>query len=181
MSGARLVRIARHRSGRYREFARVFSPLTWRRASPGSREYARLFVAPRAVVYPYESMHWGPSPRIMGDPTLRTARLYREVGFEPLASWHDLPDHVALELTFMATLAATEAAHWASGRSRRARAVARIGRRFMDEHLQAWIPQFCRAVREASRQARFRQAAGRLARWLPRDHDWLLALTDGAP
>lgn len=176
MIAAELARIARGRSRDYRRLAAAFSPPTWRRPARLDREYTRLFVAPRPLVYPYESMHRGPCPRVMGDSTLDVGRHYREAGLSVPAAWRDLPDHIALELLFVGTLAEAEAAGWQRHEPGAARAVADRERRFLEDHLLPWVPEFCAAVHRASSHAHFRRAAGQLRDLLPRDHDWLLAL-----
>lgn len=175
-----LVAIARDRSHRYQQLARAFSPPAWPCDSRLSREYTRLFVAPRPLVYPYESMHRDPCPRVMGDFTLDVIRCYREAGFRVSDAWRDLPDHVALELHFMSTLAEAEAQRWRGGEDEPAGAVARRERRFLEDHLLPWVPEFCDAVLRASRLKCFRRAVDHLRNVLPRDHDWLLALTAGS-
>lgn len=174
-----LARIARGRADRYRRLAARFAP------PPGGtprdrRAYTRLFVAPRPRLYPYESMYRDEPPRVMGEHTREVARWYRDAGFAVPAEWHDLPDHIALELGFMAALAETEAAEWERGEARAARALAERERGFVEAHLLPWVPAFSSAVLQAAPGANLREAARSLQAWIPRDHDWLLRLTAAA-
>lgn len=175
----RLARIASRRSREYLRLATTFSPPGRQPVPRLSREYTRLFVAPRPQVYPYESMYGGQSPRVMGESTLDVVRRYREAEFPIPLAWRDLPDHVALELSFMGALAKNEGERWRGGAHKPARAVAQLQRRFMEDHLLPWVPEFCDAVLRASSDARFQSAADHLKLLILRDHDWLLALTPG--
>ncbi len=175
----RAARLARARARRYRQLAEQFAPPpagTPRRR----RAYTRLFVAPRPRVYPYESLHRDEPPRVMGEHTQQVLRWYRDAGFAPPPDWRDLPDHIALELRFMAALADAEADRWEDGEVASARALIERERGFVEAHLLPWVPAFCAAVLEATPRGRLRQAARTLQAWIPRDHDWLLALTAAA-
>jgi TorA maturation chaperone TorD len=173
----RLARVAWRRSREYLRLATTFAPPDRQSTSRLSREYTRLFVAPRPLLYPYESMYRGPSPRVMGDSTLDVVRRYREAGFSIPPGWRDLPDHVALELSFMGALAENEVERWRGGSHKPARALAHLQRRFMEDHLLPWVPEFCDAVLRISRTTRFQSAADHLKHLIFRHHDWLLALT----
>lgn len=173
----RLGRIARQRARAYQRLATIFSPPGQDSSCRHSREYTDLFVAPRPRVYPYESMYRGQPPRVMGDSTLDVVRHYRRAGFPIPPGWHDLPDHVALELAFMGVLAENEAARWDEGADSEARAMAHVARAFAEDHLLRWLPEFCEAVCKASHRGRLERAAQRLRWVILRDHDWLVAVT----
>ncbi|MBI4379819.1 MAG: molecular chaperone TorD family protein [candidate division NC10 bacterium] len=177
ISEKRLARIAWRRSRAYQSLAATFSPPGQHSASRHSREYTRLFVAPRPLVYPYESMHRGACQRVMADSTLDVVRRYREAGFLIPPTWPELPDHITLELFFMSALAKNEAERQQTGAHERAHALAHLQRRFMEDHLLHWVSEFCEDVLSASPNASFRKAADDLRQLLPRDHDWLVALT----
>jgi TorA maturation chaperone TorD len=117
----------------------------------------------------------------MGDSTLDVLRRYRAAGFRLPTDWRDLPDHIAVELLFMRSLADAEAEGWRREEPDSARGVAGEERQFVEDHLLPWVPEFCAAVAQASRLPCFRRATGDLRELLPRDHDWLLALTAGVP
>lgn len=121
-------------------------------------------------------MHREHTPRVLGGSTLEVARWYRRAGFTPPRGWRDLPDHVALELGFVAALAGAEARR--RGRGELAHAAACEERRFLEAHLLPWVPEFCAAVLQVSPRGRFGRAARELRAGLSRDHDWLLSLTE---
>lgn len=106
-------------------------------------EYARLFVGPgRPVAHPYESVYR--EGKTMGDCTLAVRQSYAAEGLAP--EGHSLPDHVALELEFMAHLARREAEAWERDEEEEALACLRQQEAFLGEHLGRWLPRFCRRV-----------------------------------
>ena len=106
-------------------------------------EYTRLFVGPgRPIAHPYESVYR--EGRVMGDCTLAVRECYAEEGLGP--EDHLLPDHVAVELEFMAHLARKEAEAWEEGDSDRAETCLRQQESFLREHLARWLPSFCQRV-----------------------------------
>jgi len=106
-------------------------------------EYARLFVGPgRPVAHPYESVYR--EGRVMGDCTLAVRQSYAAEGLAP--EGHSLPDHVAVELEFMAYLAQREAEARERGDEEGALAYLRQQEAFLSEHLSRWLPRFCQRV-----------------------------------
>ena len=130
---------ARQRNKTYNHLARAFSE-----AEPGlEREFTRLFLGPgRPVAHPYESVYR--EGRTMGDTTLDVRRRMAQENMAPAG--RTLPDHVSIELAFMAHLAAREARAWDDGDDNQARDYLARQESFLQDHLTAWLPQFCRRV-----------------------------------
>jgi TorA maturation chaperone TorD/Pyruvate/2-oxoacid:ferredoxin oxidoreductase delta subunit len=133
------VRTARRRSRTYADLARAFSG-----AKPGlEAEFTRLFLGPgRPAAHPYESVYR--EGRTLGDTTLDVRRLLAEEGLAP--DGRTLPDHVGIELAFMAHLATREALAWEAGDAEGARDYVERQDAFLRDHLLAWLAQFCRRV-----------------------------------
>lgn len=130
---------ARQRSRTYAELARAFSE-----AKPGlQREFTRLFLGPgRPVAHPYESVYR--EGRMVGDTTLDVRRRLIEEGLVPR---HQIqPDHVGIELAFMAHLASREALAWEIGDTDGARNCLSRQASFLQDHLATWLPQFCHRI-----------------------------------
>jgi DMSO reductase family type II enzyme chaperone len=111
-------------------------------------EYNRLFVGPgRPEAAPYESVYRDPHGQVMGPATRDVVRHYREAGLAPASDHHDLPDHVAMELSFMAYLALEES----TAQGEEAQIWLEKEQTFLQEHLGTWLPLFCQRVTAASR------------------------------
>jgi TorA maturation chaperone TorD/Pyruvate/2-oxoacid:ferredoxin oxidoreductase delta subunit len=130
---------AYQRNRTYANLAHAFSE-----AEPGlEQEFTRLFLGPgRPVAHPYESVYR--EGRTMGDTTLDVRRCLAGEGLT--SSAQTLPDHVSIELAFMANLAAREARAWDDGDDDRARDCLARQESFLHDHLTAWLPQFCHRI-----------------------------------
>ncbi len=110
-------------------------------------EYNRLFVGPMPpLAHPYESVYRTAGGLVMGDCTLDVLRSYAQEGFVLSAEYKDLPDHVAVELEFMALLCQREEEASIAGLGAIAGALQRIECAFLEGHLRRWLPQFCQRV-----------------------------------
>lgn len=110
-------------------------------------EYNRLFVGPGAPrVYPYESLYRDSTGLVMGPSTGKVHQAYRRSGLEMSSAYRDLPDHLAVELEFMARLCGEEAKARSAGRTDLALRLKEEQRSFLAEHLAPWLPRLCERV-----------------------------------
>jgi len=118
-------------------------------------EYTRLFIAaiPELPCAPYESMVR--ENIVMGNSTLEVLDFYGNAGLKVMENFHDLPDHMAVELEFLYYLAnsGNVEAH----------------DNFMQKHFSKWVPKFCEQVEENDRIGFYRHAAGVLREFIIRD------------
>lgn len=130
-------------------------------------EYTRLFLGPtNAPVKPYGSVWLGGAGALMQDSTVAVSRLYAEGGFELSEEFRDLPDHIAAELEFLYLLLFRREAARLEANLEEERAVTQLARRFLREHLGAWIGPFARRLKEASQSAFYRELAGLTERFV---------------
>lgn len=128
------------------------------------QEYAALFIGPRPrTVHPYESVYrdsltvGGQTFRglLMGESVGRVRAFWALAGVQSIHPANYPPDHFGLELGFMAYLGQQSLE---TGEAR----YLDLARRFLQEHLLAWGPQFC-AELHALDAARFYKPVARLA------------------
>jgi TorA maturation chaperone TorD len=124
-------------------------------------EYERLFVGPgRTPCPPYESL-WQETAahsergRLMGAASTAVADLYRELGLDVAGAAHELPDHVAVELEALAVAAGSDDP-----------AALRVADALLGEHLSTWLPGFCTAVEEHSRNPFYTELARLTRGWV---------------
>lgn len=141
------------RSQRYWNLALAFRPPQSGAPHDLILAYTRLFLGPgRPVAHPYESVYV--EGRLMGAAAGQVVECYNEAGLELSTEIRELPDHVSLELAFMAHLAAEEE------RDPDRRAVwCDRERRFLLEHLARWLPQFCSKIERSKAHPYYREAA----------------------
>lgn len=111
-------------------------------------EYARMFVGPFALpAAPYASVFLDPEGLVHGPTTREVASMYAEAGQAVDPEQHEPPDHVALELEFLALL--DECAVEGPPDAERIQRMPRdreLRTRFL-AHACSWMPAFCARVR----------------------------------
>jgi putative dimethyl sulfoxide reductase chaperone len=123
-------------------------------------DYARLFLGPDQVIAPPYGSVWLSGERaVMQDSTLAVLALYREGGFELADDFRDVPDHIAAELEFLYLLVFNENRARDDPAAETLASILALRRRFLAEHLGAWIDPFAGAVSEGARTHFYRELA----------------------
>lgn len=135
-------------------------------------EHARLF-AGLAESYgpppPFESIHSRVPAEGEAIPSMVDA--YRAAGFDRI----DVPsvpqDHIAVELRFMALLAARESTARDASDIGTVRALLAHQQQFLDHHLLSWVPAYCDRIAAAAREPFFAAVAQMTADALALDRE----------
>ena len=125
-------------------------------------EFTRLFIGPAAHISPHESIftnldggegeHWGPK-------TVEVKKFIETTGLDYEPGYAGLPDHVSVELEFLQRLAEWEAGKWSGGDAESARGCQSVQKKFIDEHLIEWVPEFCDEIIEKAELPFYREIA----------------------
>ena len=130
-------------------------------------DYTRLFLGPVApLAKPYGSSWQDGQQTLLRESSMAVQELYEQGGFEIDENFHDLPDHVAVELEFLYLLIFRETQATASGDLDTMNAMARLRRRFLAEHLGAWIGPFTTAMHDGAETGFYRELAALTARFV---------------
>jgi DMSO reductase family type II enzyme chaperone len=112
-------------------------------------EYARLFVGPFGVkAPPYGSIYLDNDHTVMGPSTIETIAFYEQEGLARDKDFHELPDHIAVELEFMYFLIYRQAEALQKGDMTRAEAYRIKQEQFRTRFLGNWVPPFCTHIHE---------------------------------
>lgn len=112
-------------------------------------EYARLFVGPFGLkAPPYGSVYLDGDHTVMGPSTMETIHVYEEEGLARDEGFHELPDHIAVELEFMYFLCYKEFEALKAGALEKAEAYRHQQGSFIDHFLDKWVPLFCDNIKE---------------------------------
>lgn len=117
-------------------------------------EYTRLFLGPGKHISPHESVHhqrddgqWG---KLWGASTVEVKKIVESTGLSYSEDFKGLPDHIAVELEFMQQLTLREEEAWMDADADGAVFCRKIEKKFIEEHLIRWIPDFCeKLIQEA--------------------------------
>lgn len=115
-------------------------------------DYVRTFIGhgndTRAAAYPFESVYTSEKHLMMQDSRDEVRAIYLSCGIDKADSWREGEDHIALELEFMATLAARTASALRAGDLDEAGNLLETQQSFLADHLAPWVPMMCEGMRE---------------------------------
>lgn len=148
-----------------------------------SVEYTRLFIVGRGaeICSPYESSYAAASAEQAGMAAALVARAYARAGVEAARRGLEDPDHVAVELEFLAYLCQREAAAWSSRDTHQALRALAEERTFLRQHLGRWFGAFAEGVHAASREPLYGLAAAAAHTFIHHDAELLDRLTSDLP
>jgi TorA maturation chaperone TorD len=153
------------------ELAALAAPLAGRFAAQELEtllvDYTRLFLGPIApLARPNGSFWLGGETQLMQDSTMAVQALYQEGGFDIDEAFHELPDHVAVELEFLYLTIFRRNEAQRTGDAEGLREMTRLQRQFLAQHLGAWIKPFTQAVKDGAQTAFYRDVAVLTARFV---------------
>jgi TorA maturation chaperone TorD len=126
-------------------------------------EYARLFVGPGKHISPHESVHHKKegvqSGQLWGELTAEVKSIIESSGLEYISEYTGMPDHISVELEFMQQVILREAQAGQADDDKTALLCREHEKKFVDEHLFCWIPDFCEKVIKAAELSFYREMA----------------------
>jgi len=138
------------------------------------KEYTRLFITayPKAVAPPYSSIYLDKDRLIWGESTTDAALFYKLAGLSLNEDFHDVPDHIAAELEFVAYVITEQLRNNELGLPLPGRFIS-IEKRFLNEHLFKWVPLFFSKVAACSTLTFYQVMANLALRLIERDLEYL--------
>ncbi|MBI5115622.1 molecular chaperone TorD family protein [Candidatus Poribacteria bacterium] len=114
------------------------------------------------VISPYESDYQSVGEEgvrergvILGD----VAGFYRAFGFDPSKEMPEAPDHVSLEIAFVSHLKLKEAFALMQLENEPYQVCVAAEKKFLEEHLLTWLPQFLERIHEQDAHPFYKKAA----------------------
>ncbi len=127
---------------------------------------------------PYESVYVDPGRQAAGWIVALLEREYAAAGLALAPSLKDLPDHVAVELEFMAFLCAQEADAWNREAVREGIQALERQAAFLDKHLARWLPEWARQVARANGEGIYPVVTETVRAFTSHDQDLISTLSD---
>jgi TorA maturation chaperone TorD len=112
-------------------------------------EFAQLFVGPGPHVSPHESVHslkGAGRGLLWGEVTVEVKKFIEHHGLGYSPDSKEIPDHLSVELEFMARLIDKELELRSSDDDKNVDHCWKVEREFFREHLLSWVPRFCQQV-----------------------------------
>jgi len=143
------------------------------------RAYAGLVVPSGRSSLPYEAAHLDPNRLLAGQIQSELEWEYRSAGLILRPDSHELPDHISVELEFMAFLCAREARAWLEeGLRGSGRRDLETEESFLRRHLSRWLPLFARGLRDVGHLEPYALAAEAASAFVHHDLDLVRLLLD---
>lgn len=110
-------------------------------------EYSRLFLGPfNLVAPPYGSVWLDKNKTVMGDSTSSVAAFYQTNGLQLANDFHELPDHIAVELEFLSYLCFKQREARVTEDTAGVERYAQAHQVFLSTFLLSWLTPFCEAI-----------------------------------
>lgn len=115
-----------------------------------AKDYVRAFIGytgdHASAAYPFESVYRSEKHLLMQESRDEVLACYRAAGLEKDESWREGEDHVALEFEYMSTMATRAADALRSADMKLAQDLLNDQSHFLQDHLNAWVPNFTKDV-----------------------------------
>ena len=121
-------------------------------------EQTALFVLPSGVI-PHEAFYLDSEQRLGGRVTIAVEQFYTKAGISMLDHCVEMPDHLGLELEFMAALCRLEGDFEEAPDPEALQRCVELQRTFVGEHLARWAPACCENVIRQTRYGLYRAIA----------------------
>lgn len=122
-------------------------------------EFTALFLGPGGHISPHESVQIEHQGAYWGDATTAVRNFIIATGIEYHSDFQGIPDHISVELEFLAELSRRESEAWRLGDLGAARNCLEYQRDFLDEHLGRWVGVFCTRIANRAELKFYRQVA----------------------
>lgn len=122
------------------ELGKMFAPVAEMEA-----EHTSLFVLPSGII-PHEAVYLDEKKRLGGRVTMAVARFYEDAAMEISDACIEMPDHLGMELEFMARLCGLEALFQQENDQVSFQVCRKFQQDFMNDHIGRWAPQCCEEI-----------------------------------
>lgn len=129
-------------SQKYLKLALAFRPPDAKTSPDLSSAYSQLFLGPgRPIAQLYGSTYL--EGQLFGETTVQVQQMYAEAGLRIPESQRELPDHLSIELAYMAHLTFQEERDPSNSSLWRTRQL-----KFLRGHLGRWLPELCNTLEQ---------------------------------
>lgn len=143
-------------------------------------EFSALFLGPGGHIPPYESVQVEGGGSLWGPETAAVKRYIEAAGFAYDKYYNSLPDHISMELDFMAHLCRQEARAWEADDAYRAANSLAFQHDFIERHLGTWADRFCACVVDRAELSFYREMARLTADFLSSEKEEIARRLDSA-
>ncbi len=140
-------------------------------------EYARLFLAPNRLAAPHESLQSGEG-RLWGKSTVEVSQICKKFGFALDEKFKDTPDHLCVELSFLAQLTQLEGKYITSELTEEQEGVLEVKKFFLRNHILKWFSRFKDEVNQNAELLYYKEIVNLLGTILDEEYENLRNVED---
>ena len=140
-------------------------------------EYARLFLAPKRLASPHESLQRGEG-RLWGKSTVEVNQICKKFGFVLDEKFKDTPDHLSAELSFLAQLTQLEGKYLTRKLTEEHEGVLEVKKFFFKDHILKWFSRFKDEVNQNAELSYYRVIVNFLSLILDEEYESLRNVKD---
>ena len=140
-------------------------------------EYARLFLAPKRLASPHESLQRGEG-RLWGKSTVEVNQICKKFGFVLDEKFKDTPDHLSAELSFLAQLTQLEGKYLTRELTEEHEGVLEVKKFFFKDHILKWFSRFKDEVNQNAELSYYREIVNFLGLILDEEYESLRNVKD---
>ena len=141
-------------------------------------ERTALFVLPSSHL-PHEAVYLDKDKRLGGRVTISVGQFYEKAGADVLDSCIEMPDHIGMELEFMAFLCKMEKDMRESGDHAGLNNCIHLQKKFLDAHLLKWVYQCCEKIAERAKYGFYKAVAYLIIEFVKSEEEYVEELYAG--
>ncbi|HAK89055.1 MAG: hypothetical protein A2077_03105 [Nitrospirae bacterium GWC2_46_6] len=138
-------------------------------------EHTALFVLPSDVI-PHEAVYLDRDQRLGGRVTISVIQFYEKAGANILEECISMPDHLGMELEFMAFLCSIEKESWEKTEIEALHKCIELQKEFMDEHLSKWVYRCCEKIIERAEYGFYKAVARSITEFMKNEEEYIAEL-----
>ena len=142
-------------------------------------EYSKMFVGPSKLTAPPYGSYYLDKGQVMGKSTMAVKDCYGEAGFRVLDQVKEPPDHIAIEMNFLAQLTEREYQYLESGDQDQATRVLNMAGAFYLRHPANWVKEFAQKILDGTHHQFYAYGATFLLGFHHREIDFYQAALAG--
>lgn len=135
-------------------------------------EHSTLFVLPSKHL-PHEAVFLDSEKRLGGRITISVGQFYEKAGADIHDRCIDMPDHIGMELEFMAFLCRIEKEMRLAGDDEALKRCIDLEKTFLNEHLLKWVYDCCKKIKERAAYGFYRAIACLIADFMKAEEEYI--------
>jgi TorA maturation chaperone TorD len=138
-------------------------------------EHSALFVLPSDSI-PHEAVHLDREQRLGGRITMSVGQFYEKAGADILKECTEMPDHLGIELEFMAFLCGIEKESWEKTGIESLQKSVEFEKEFLEEHLLKWVYKCCEKIIERASCGFYKAVAASIMDFMRSEEEYIAEL-----